>query len=391
MGKMDFLEQRDELLVKYLTGIADETERNDALCWIRQSDEHRKYFDELRDVYEAAKITQNQSNYNVDLSWERVKSLHYKKKLAAFQEADKSKYRMFIRGIIKYAAIILTILVLGGLSFQYMKKSESIPLVKDIWNNIEAPFGSRARLTLVDGTKVWLNAGSQLRYSSAFAKNNREVFLEGEAYFEVAHDNSVQFVVKTSHLNIKVFGTEFNVKAYPDENFIQTTLVKGSITIEGAIISKTGKHIVYLKPNQTATYYIHEKKEIKTQEKDNILLEKKLTGKENMEILHEVNPEVYTSWKDTRWMIEGEPMLSLAKKLERRYNVTFVFNSKALQRYKFTGTLKDETLEQVLNLIKLSAPIEYQIENNNVILDENKSFKNSYDELLIKKQNEETN
>jgi transmembrane sensor len=385
MGKMDFSEQTDELLVKYLTGMADETERNNALRWIRQSDENRKYFDELRDVYEASKITQIHNNYSIDLSWERVKSMHYKRKVEALQEEDKSKYRKFIREIIKYAAVILIVLVLGGLSYQYMSKSDSSPLAKDIWNNIEAPFGSRAHLTLVDGTKVWLNAGSQLRYSSGFANHNREVFLEGEAYFDVAHDNNMQFVVKTSHLDIKVYGTEFNVKAYPDEDFIQTTLVKGSIAIEGAIVAKTGKRIVYLKPNQTATYYINKKRAGKGEEKSDVHLEKKITGKENMEILPEINPVVYTSWKDSRWMIEGESMLSLAKKLERRYNMKFIFHSKALQRYKFTGTLKDETLEQVLNLIKLSAPIEYRIENNDVFLDENKSFKNSYDELLIKK------
>ena len=97
-----------------------------------------------------------------------------------------------------------------------------------------------------------------------------------------------------------------------------------------------------------------------------------------------INPVVFTSWKDDKWIIDGEPMSSLAIKLERRYNVKIAIDNKELQDYKFRGTIKDETLEQVLNLIKLSAPIDYSIENNDVRLYENKSFRNSYNNLLIK-------
>jgi transmembrane sensor len=208
------------------------------------------------------------------------------------------------------------------------------------------------------------------------------VFLTGEAFFSVKKDSSRQFIVTTPYLDVKVYGTEFNVKAYSNEDVVQTTLVSGSVTLEGSLIAKTGKQSVTLEPNQTATYFISEKKTEEDKTDSKIL---PVTG-ENPIITPKINTALYTSWKDPIWIIEREPLLSLTKKFERRFNIKFVFESANLENYKFTGTLKDETLEQVLNLVKYSAPIEYRIKNNEVILSENKFFKNSYDEMLINKQ-----
>jgi transmembrane sensor len=384
MENTAFFDKTDELLVKYLTGSATETERNEALSWMQMNDENQRYFNELRDVYEAAKLTQYPNEYNADLSWEKVKSRHYKRLATTLQPDSEKKRRLPFKELLKYAAIFLIGLSLGVAGYLSLNRNQKISS-KIVWNTIEAPFGSRARLTLADGTKVWLNAGSQLRYSSNFSSQNREIFLEGEAYFDVTPNKKLQFIVRTSHLDVKVFGTEFNVKAYPDEDIIQTTLVRGSVTLEGDIIAKSGRGIVHLKPNQTATYFIHPRVSDKTTDKRQDQIETKLSGNENLEIIPVVDPIVYTSWKDSKWIIEGEALSDLAKKLERRFNMKFIFKSNTLQHYRFTGTLKDETLEQVLNLIKLSAPIDYQIQNNEVYLNENKSFKNSYDELLLKK------
>jgi transmembrane sensor len=384
MENTAFFDKTDELLVKYLTGAATETERIDALSWIETNDENKRYFNELKDVYEAAKLTQPASEYNTDLTWEKVKSRHYKRLVITLREDEVKKRRQFIKELMKYAAIFVVALSLGVAGYLSLNRNTNNSS-KIVWNTIEAPFGSRAHLTLADGTKVWLNAGSQLRYSSNFSSQNREIFLEGEAYFDVTPNKKMQFIVRTSHLDVKVFGTEFNVKAYPDENIIQTTLVRGSVILEGDIIAKNGKGIVLLKPNQTATYFIHPQVSDKMSNKSGDQIERKIAGNENLEIIPVVNPIVYTSWKDSKWIIEGETLSDLAKKLERRFNMKFIFQSNTLQDYRFTGTLKEETLEQVLNLIKLSAPIDYMIQNNEVYLNENKSFKNSYDELLLKK------
>lgn len=377
----------DEQLVKYLTGTAVDIERDVALNWIRQSEKNRRYFDELKFIYEATKTVQVNNNYNPDLFWERVKSKHYKDLALKLRGENKNEKRIFFRDLLKYAALIFLAISIGFTGFRYFKYQKAEITTNEVWNNIEAPYGSKIYLTLLDGSKIWLNAGSTLRYSSLFGQNNRKVFLDGEAYFNVTKDTSKQFIVSTSHLDVKVYGTEFNVKAYSSEDIIQTTLVQGSIKLEGDLIVKGRNHPITLEPNQMATYYISDKNSGKNKDAIRAHLESKTPENENLIISKDVIPIVYTSWKDQQWFIDREPLSSLATKFERRFNIKFVFQSKNLLDYKFTGTLKDETLEQVLNLMKLSAPIQYQIENHQVILSENKYFKNSYDEMLIKKNN----
>lgn len=382
MKKNQDLNQPDELLVKYFTGMADNAEREQALAWIRNSKENNAYFDELRKVYEASKLAQPVNPFQTDASFEKVKARHYKNLALQLQSKDRENSRIFWLELFKYAALIIFLVSLGVVGYRYTK-NKPVNDAAGIWNTIEAPYGSRARLTLADGTKVWLNAGSQLRYPSKFAQQHRKVFLTGEAFFDVSKHATKQFIVSTSHLDIKVLGTTFNVKAYSDENTIQTTLVEGSVIIEERNTSGLKKNITALKPSETAIYHIKDNNPaatLKSREK----LEQENHPKQNLEVISRINPVVYVSWKDNKWLINGEPLSSLAVKLERRYNVSITISSRELQDYRFSGIIKDETLDQVLNVIKLSAPISYKIENNVVELFENRPLKNSYDELLIK-------
>lgn len=386
MEKEETYPKMDELLVKYLTGMADADEREQALAWIRENSNNRKYFDQLKEIYEASKIAQPSSVYDTNMSWEKVKSLYYKRRIKKLETADQEDRRYFIREIVKYAALILAIVTLGILGFRFLSY-KSLNSSAQVWNEVEAPFGSRTVVNLADGSKVWLNAGSKLKYAANFSQNNREVILTGEAYFDVSKYKEMQFIVKTSHLNVKVLGTEFNVKAYPEENTIQTTLVKGSITIEGATGETKINTEIYLKPNQSITYIKDMNLFEKAPDKDDTLDKEAIGDNQNLVLLPKIDPVVFTSWKDNKWFIKGETLSSLAIKLERRYNVKIEFTSESLKFYKFSGTLRDETLEQVLNLMQFSAPIEYTIKENNVYLNENKSFKKSYDEMLINRNN----
>lgn len=373
--------QMDELLVKHITGMADDAEQEQVLNWIKQSGENKKYYNSLKETYEVAKLAQPNTTYNVNTSLEKVKAQHYKNLAGKLQGYDRENKRLFRLELMKYAALIAFLITLGIIGYRFTKNR---PPSAEVWNTVEAPFGSRARLTLADGTKVWLNAGSQLSYTSKFGQHNRKVHLTGEAFFDVAENKSQQFVVATSQLNIKVFGTRFNVKAYNEEDIIQTTLVEGSVLIEEKGLTHTAGKKTMLKPNETATYYLANKSLKKSIQEG----KKATNGKSDMPMLKvesHVNPVVYTSWKDDKWLIEGESLASLSVKLERRYNVQITISSQTLQHYKFSGTIKEETLEQVLNVIKLSAPISYKIESNHVELFENTSFKHSYDDLLIQK------
>lgn len=381
MDKENNYTQMEELLVKFITGMADDSEQEMVLNWIKQSDENNRHFNGLKEIYEGAKLTQPETAYNVNTSFEKVKAQHYKNLANKLQGYDRENIRLFRLELMKYAALIAFLITLGVVGYRLTKNN---PPGAEVLNTVEAPFGSRAKLTLADGTKVWLNAGSRLSYSSKFGQHNRKVLLTGEAFFDVVENKSQQFVVSTSHLDIKVFGTRFNIKAYNEEDIIQTTLVEGSVMIEEKGLMKAVGKKTLLKPKETATYFIAaENRKKKLPE-----ITESTSGesdKPKLEIDSHVDPIIYTSWKDDKWLIEGESLASLSVKLERRYNVQITISSQTLQHYKFSGTIKEETLEQVLNVIKLSAPISYKIESNHVELFENTSFKHSYDDLLIQK------
>ncbi len=372
-----------ELLIKYLAGSATDEERDRAREWINQAHNNKRYFDELRDFYQLSKVVQKPSGFNKEAGWNRVKAGYYKSRYeSVIKEKIKHRRRIILRAGISAAAAVIIAVFSGYLYFGniFSEKSKTITT----FNEIIVPLGSKSHIILADSTEVWLNAGSKLRYPENIQAAEREVYLEGEAFFDVAKAGERQFIVKTAGLNIKVFGTRFNVKSYPDENHIQTTLVEGAISIETETGNRRMKP-VYLRPNQTATYY----KSSSVIEKSIDEVPKGTPVKEISKISKvvidpKINTEPITSWKDKEWVFDGEELDELAVKLERRYNVNITFENKNLVSYRFTGKIKDETFEQVLKVIQLSAPILFTVDGNNVILKEDPLYKKQYDKLINK-------
>jgi hypothetical protein len=369
----------NELLVKYLTGEASVEERDIARKWINESPAHQKYFEELRDIYRLTKMSQKPSGFDRQAGWARIKAGYYQALYSGKLERPKSLKTKIINLWLPVAASIIIAFLVG---FYADKKLNRLGSFKNpvVYNEITVPLGAKSQVALSDGTKVWLNAGSKLKYPAEFSGDSREVYLEGEAFFDVTHIKHKIFIVKTSSLNVKVYGTQFNVKSYPEENVIQTTLIRGSVEIEKAGKSK---QTVLLKPNQTATFY---KKEI-----DTVHVASKQT-KKLQENSTEITPDIYItsksnnqpiiSWKDPKWVIIGEELGNLSVKLERRYNVRIVFEDESLKKYKFTGNLMNETFEQVLKIIQLSAPVVYTINKNLVVFKEDKLYKLKYDKMI---------
>jgi ferric-dicitrate binding protein FerR (iron transport regulator) len=206
-----------------------------------------------------------------------------------------------------------------------------------------------------------------LKYPVLFEKENRKVFLEGEAFFDVTPDKKKIFLVKTSDITIKVFGTQFNVKSYPEENKVTTTLVEGLVAIE---TGDKNKPDTYLKPNQTATFFKSKSVEF-TESKSLIKTESNNSGKPSsngLVVANEADPAPVISWKDKRWVIDSEELGQLAVVFERRYNVKISFADSTLKKSTFTGTLTDETFEQVLKIIQLSAPVRFDVKHNIVTI-----------------------
>jgi transmembrane sensor len=368
----------DGLILKLIQGTASAEEYQNALHWINQNSDNFSYYEQLRDTWIASGLTQKVPEQQIFDSWNRVQS-----KISANNALPENpKGTKQIWRLARIAAVLIVTFLLGFLA------SGRFSLLDKIGNNpdffvVEAPLGAKSIVTLTDGTKVWLNAGSKLRYGKNFNQQNRDVYLQGEAFFNVAKSKKLPFFVHSAGMTVEAVGTAFNVKAYPEEGYTETTLVEGIVSIEKTG-NNGGKERIMLYPNQKASisYGTNHKTYFKKEpEKNNIPAPPALLN-QNIEVNKHIETELYTSWKDDRWVFKKENIKDFAIKLERLYDVEIIFRDKELMQYNLSGTIEKETLEQVLNAIKLTIPLEYSINHRQVILTLNKQLNNSYIKLL---------
>lgn len=374
----------DDLLISYVIGEISEEERNKVETWIAENNENRHYFEQLRDIYSIGRSLKSPSGFDAEKSLTRIKSQYYKIRYNDIQEKvalNKLKRRRTISILAAAASVMLLVsLGLNLRSWIGTPQSETNRNIAGNFNEIVSPLGSRTQVTLPDGSQVWLNAGSTLKYPMNFLDKDRMVVLSGEAFFDVTELPGRRFIVNTSEIAVRVWGTKFNVKAYPDELTIQTTLVEGSVSIQ-EFGDKNNSKETYLVPNQTAVFYKHPDPAISSTRQADVPVS--LPSAEiPVEIHSEVNTILHTSWKDKNWHIEEESLKLLARELERRYNVKIRFADESVMNHRFTGIIADETIEQILEFIRVSAPVNYEINNNEILLTHNKGSKSKFDEYL---------
>lgn len=212
-----------ETLYRFFDGRASKEEKEEVRLWLNDSREHEKELFREREFFDATILSEN------------VSPREEKK------ESERLFVRMALREFLKVAAVV-AIMLIGSVYF-YQSRMAKLALTM---NTVTAPAGQRVNLTLPDGTKVWLNARSEIQYPAVFIGSIRRVKLTGEAYFEVKHDKSNPFIVQTKKCNIKVLGTQFNVEAYEDSDDFCTSLMQGSIDVYDN--SNPSSHII-LKPD----------------------------------------------------------------------------------------------------------------------------------------------
>ncbi|SHF94455.1 FecR family protein [Mariniphaga anaerophila] len=201
---------------------------------------------------------------------------------------------------------------------------------------IIAPIGSRAVVQLSDGSVVHLNYGSRLKYPQTFTGNTREVVLDGEGYFDVAHNPEKPFIVKAGELNVKALGTAFNVSVYSDSNAIETTLVNGKVVLERNGSEQSSKVIGCMIPGQHVSYNV----------KTGIMLSSK------------GSVEKYIAWKDGKLIFDETAIADVAEKLGRMFNVDIEVEDD-IKDYTYTVTFEDEPLFQILDLMTVATPVKY--------------------------------
>ncbi|MBT1705799.1 FecR family protein [Chryseosolibacter indicus] len=242
------------------------------------------------------------------------------------------------------AAALVLLTVSTYVIFYFAGNSGLIPGSND-YNHQATGKGQRTIITLEDGTKVWLNAESKLSFPNSFDdKNTREVFLEGEGFFSVTKDRAKPFIVRTNGIMVKVLGTSFNVKSYNNDNFIQTTLVEGKVTLSA---NEESSEELTLAPNQVAVF---------DKSTHNILLDNKK------------NTDAYVGWTNGKLVFEDQPLSDIIVALERWYNIKFVVEDKRALKCRFFAKIDNLTLVEVLELFKASDGIEYDIRGDEVIL-----------------------
>jgi len=323
----------DILIIRLLAGEASPQEKQLVSQWLEESEENKAIYNELTDIWLSAGITENADNYDVEEAVSR-----FREKIRQTGGSTIKRIKFF--EVLKYAAVILLFL---GLPVSYYFGTQSISSDQTM-TTISCAYGDRSSVVLPDSSRVWLNSGSKLTFNSNFT-NDRKVELVGEAFFSVTKDKSHPFVVKASDIAIKVLGTEFNVKAYADENTISTTLIEGAVEVHSK------NETTNLKPDQRLTFD-KSSKDINVQD---------LT-----------NTSIDTEWREGRFVFSNETLAELKPKLERWFDCDIVFGDSEVQTRRFTGVLQRESILEAITYFDLSNYVTCKIEGNKIIINSQK-------------------
>lgn len=310
-----------EHIIAYLEERLSTEEKTAFEHLLHSSPDFKKEVDDIRFIWETTIELKLHKQINTQQKW---------KKTSKQITADKYKKKVFSFIRTSAAVLLIPVLIATYALFNTVKEWNNIPIEQV---ELTTAHGLVSKVTLPDGSEVWLNSGSSISYPKRFTNNKRNVQLAGEAYFKVTSDKSNRFdVVTSSGLMVSAYGTEFNVKAYEDEDKIEATLAQGNIEVSeiGQPASRT------LHPGEQVVYY-------------------KNTNR--MEV-DKVNLAVATSWKDGKMVFRRAGMNEIARRLARHFNVEIKLEGEELYDYKYSATFTTETLNEILLLLEKTAPIQ---------------------------------
>ena len=271
----------------------------------------------------------------------------------------------FVRSLMRYAAVFLLAMVFSW--YQFGRDKQPAPptagtTVSVGGSEVSVTYGSKTRIVLPDSSMVYLNSGSRLSYSPVF-DSERHVTLTGEGYFIVRSDSLHPFVVHTADVSVKALGTEFNVKAYPEEGSVETVLVSGMVEI-----LKRGhtNAFIELKPGEKAAYV----KALEPEQSTDVCAPSTNAVKEQPQMIVDVDmkPDVSTGWVKNQLVFDAEPFEQIAIRLERWFNVEIDIIDETLKKTRLTGRYDTENIEQVIHSLQIAIPFVYNIEKNKIVI-----------------------
>ena len=318
----------DKLLTKYFLGKLTSNEKLEFEKWKDASNESLSIYNEAEKVWRSLDLLHEMKTYNSS---------------AALSKVNASIGRSVLkeeRGILYYwqrvaAILLLPLLIVSGIYFFVGNQRTGNELA---WQTITTPPGVKSQAELPDGTKVWLNSGSSLKYPATFSGKERNVQLEGEAFFDVAKDKGKPFFVNLGKIGIEVVGTTFNIINHGQEEQIEVVLASGKIKLYRGTNNKR-EILTEMNPGDGAIF----------------------DKPGNKLSIKSVDTEKYTSWINGRLVFRDDVMVDVARKLGRWYNIEIEIADADIANYVYTATFKEESIEQVLDLLKRTSPIEYSM------------------------------
>lgn len=310
----------DQIIIEFFQRRSSSEDIHELNNWIESPANKKELNDYSKIWLWTHQLKERKPEVEFNITWQKIND----------RGNTKNKGTIWLYSLARYAAVILIVLNVGWWGARYYYQSASSKIEQHF--QVSADQSANSVVLLPDNTLVYLRQGSNLHYNSQFTSKNREVSLEGEAYFEVTSDKEHPFFVKTENAQVKVLGTRFNVSAEKGSPICQTTLVEGKVEF----ITNNGKRYLLL-PNQMI----------------------ELNSEIQAVNIKQVNPELYIAWKDGKIIFRDETLGEITSKLERIYHVKFIYkNADLAEKYRFSGTFHRETsIGDVITMLKLSIPM----------------------------------
>lgn len=341
----------DDLIVKYLLGEASDEEKAELITWIKADTSNESYFFHYKEIWEISQI-KNTPEIQTDKSWNELREKMNEK------TKPEKQIRRFWPMALKYAASVLVII---GIGFSIYKFGGMLLKKEKTYTEIKTLNGQKKQIILTDGTEIWLNSGTTLRYANDYGEKKREVYLIGEAFFNVTKDINRMFEVRTDKVTVKVLGTSFNINCYPELETIETTVITGIVRVENNEKTKDRKVVIlnkqekgtYNRTLQEMTISGNDKSEALKKDMQSIPLHKISLSQEEADYM--------TLWKDQVLYFNNESFEEIALKLQRWFNIKIIFKDPHLKNYRYKGKFNDaKSITQILEVIKLTTPIAYE-------------------------------
>ena len=325
----------------------------------------------LQQRYEILKQFWNSPQTN---SFENVDEAKIERIIKKAQEADGLSFRQQKerrkRRTRRRAQLVMGLAVLAASALVYIslekRNNNTSSTAQAEKQQLVAQKGSRSKTILPDGSVVWLNAGSSLSYAGKCAAPNREVFLNGEAFFDVVKDTKRPFIVHANGIDIRVLGTSFDVKSYSDERKVEATLIRGLIQITRP--GNRDQKPLYLHPNEKLVIDLAVDEPYAEEATQNAPQTLPAFTLFRLDSNLKTENRIETAWVYDRLQFRGENFEELARKLERWYNVTIIFQDEEVKQLSFNGSFENETVQQAFAALKAAVPFDYSINEHEIFI-----------------------